>query len=220
MIFDEHGLPRDNGATDFADSARLAGLMALVGHKDMTRNKLLMYSINNGFDAVRYPFIDVAQGISWSNNPKNFTRDQLICLVAGLKKLDCPVPCIRLLASAETRKSRAQNIEDDVPGSVKKFPNGADILTPSHMNHLRICAGEKPTLLGKAWLMMDIIGSSIFTPMHEPNQLIAMCLTAGPFYVKMLRKMNKKLDEAIKEYWCGWRNEPELAQMLIDVTKQ
>lgn len=42
------------------------------------------------------------------------------------------------------------------------------------------------------------------------------CRLAGPFYVKMLRFFNPKLDLAIKEYWSKWRNEPELAQFLIE----
>lgn len=211
MIFND-GFPKDNGASDWMDSARLAGMMALFNHPDMSREKLAQYAVNDGFEAVRCPVDPTGNP---SNNPKNFTRDQLIPLIAGMSKMDLPVICIRLYAAAQDRKYRAQNIESDVPGSVKKFPDGADLLTPSHMNHLRMCAGQGSSLLGKAWLIMDIMFNGLFSPMSEPNQIMAMCKIAGPFYVKLLRKVNKKLDAAIREYWSGWRGESEFAEFLI-----
>lgn len=215
MIFNE-GFPRPSGATDWMDSACLAGLMATFDHPEMDRLTLSRYAVNDGFEAVRCPLDPTGNP---SDNPKNFTRDQLIPLVAGMSRKDLPVICLRLYDAAQRRRYRAQNTEADVPGSVKKFPNGADILTPSHMNHLRVCAGYSPTLIGRLWLMADIAFHSLFTPMNEPNQIMAMCQVAGPFYVRMLRKMNGKLDAAIREYWSGWRGEPEFAEFLIQKFK-
>jgi hypothetical protein len=212
MIF-ERGLPRDSGATDFADSARLAGLMVVFGHPGMDPALIAEYVIN-GNQGTRFPYEDPT-GNKSSNNPKSFTRDQLMCLSAGLAKAGRQDICLKLLEAAKTRNCRAQNTEADVPGSTKKFPDGADLLTPSHMNQLRICSGAKPTITGKALLILDICFNGLFTPMSEPNQLICMCVMAGPKYVKLLRKMNKRLDAAIREYWSGWRGEPELAELII-----
>jgi hypothetical protein len=83
------------------------------------------------------------------------------------------------------------------------------------MDHLRICAGEPSTLLGKLNLKIDIIFNGLFTAMREPNQLICLCMVAGPEYVRMYKKYNPKYAEAIKYYWSNWRSEPELAEIMI-----
>jgi len=216
MIFDSHGLPKDTGASDYADSSRLAGLMATFGHPVMTAELIAQYVI--GDQGVRYPYQDPTGNLS-SNNPKNFTRDQLMCLAAGLNKMRRPDLVLKLYKAAQDRWYRGQNTEADVVGSTKKFPDGADILTPAHMNHLRMCADQSPTILGRINLIVDILFNAYVNPMAEPNQIMCMCEIAGPKYVKLLRRLNKKLDAAIREYWCGWRGEPELAEMLIEKFK-
>ena len=215
MQFSSEGLPKDNGASDYADSARLAGLMVLFGHPAMEPKFLTKYLVEYWQAAVRYPNPDPYQNPSWSNNPKNFSRDQLICLTAGLKAARLPLSCGLLYLAAKERYYFCQNTEDDVPGSVKKFPNGPDILSPSHVNHLRVCSGRKPLWFGKLWLVLDIVISSKFMPLAEPNQLMAMCAVAGPWYIGFLRKMNPQLDTAIRNYWSGWRGESDFAELLI-----
>lgn len=213
MIFDSHGLPRDTGATDFADSARLAGLLATFDHPDIDSFQLASYVVN-GDQGVRYPYQDPMGNLS-SNNPKNFTRDQLLCLAAGLARLGRQDLCLKLYEAAKARNNRAQNVEADVVGSVKEFPNGADILSPSDMNHLRICAGKSGTIGGYAWLVIDIVWNSIFSRKDEPNQLMCKCKVAGNNSIKLWRLLNWQIDQAIRDYWCGWRGEPELAEFLI-----
>lgn len=213
MIFEEHGLPRDSGATDFADSARLAGLLATFDHPAMTADLIARYIVE-GDQGVRYPYLDPMGNLS-SNNPKNFTRDQLMCLASGLARLGRQDLCLKLYEAAKARNYRAQNVERDVVGSTKEFPDGADILTFSDMNHLRLCAGLSGTILGYSNLIIDILVSSTFTRKSEPNQLMCKCQTAGKLFVKMWRLLNWSIDQAIRDYWCGWRGEPELADFLI-----
>lgn len=217
MIFDSHGLPRDTGATDFADSARLAGLIATFGHPAMTADKIALYVIAD--QGVRYPFQD-PMGNPSSNNPKNFTRDQLICLAAGLKTLRRPDLALKLYRAAQDRWWRGQNTEADVVGSTKKFPNGADLLGPDVMSHLKNCADQGTTFFGNVVLVASIMFNAYVKPMSEPNKIMCLCKIAGPKYVKLLRRLNPKLDDAIREYWCSgagaWRNEPELAEFLIN----
>lgn len=73
MIFDEMGLPRDNGSTDWQDSARLAGIMVLF-----------QYPTNKDLDLSEY----VDDTGKYIRHPKeykyNFSRDQAVCLMAGL----------------------------------------------------------------------------------------------------------------------------------------
>jgi hypothetical protein len=214
MIFDSEGLPKDNGATDFMDSARLAGLMAVFSIPNAPQ---LRKYIRSDWLAVRHPTEGLREGEMPSNNPLNFTRDQLICLSAGLCYQGYQLEAKMLLREAEARGNRAQNTEADYPGTKKKFPNGADFLSPSHMSHLRRCAGFEPTFIGNLWLKMDIIFNGLFSKNDtEQNQLMCMCLIAGRPYVQMYKKWNKKWDLQTQLYWSGWRNEPEVAKQIIN----
>lgn len=216
MILDKTGLPRDNGATDFMDSARLVGLLATVNaDNQVSAQSLGRYTIDG--IAFRYPDLDSANQAS--NNPLNVTRDQIICLAAGFAKKNWHSKCVDLLNAAYSRRtfgiSRAQNTEADVVGSRKAWYNSADILSPSHMNHLRLCARQRGTTLGYLWLNIDIAFYSLFTPKEEPNQLLCMALVAGPKYVKRMRRWNRHLDTALRTYWSGWRNEAPLAEYIV-----
>ncbi len=73
MIFDNLGLPRDTGATDKQDSARLAGVMAVFKHPLAPNCR--DYLVDTGkLHYVRHP-----------EEPRyDFSRDQAVCLIAGL----------------------------------------------------------------------------------------------------------------------------------------
>jgi hypothetical protein len=208
------GLPCDNGSTDACDSSRLSGILAITNHSSITKEHLLRYLVrgkDGSLLGVRHPTED-----TWATNPNCFTRDQLLPLAAGLYRFGCFTECEELYLAALNRNCRAQNIEDNVPGSVKPWYNGPDLLMPGHMNHLRLCANRKASLFGKIWLGTEIIFNSILFPLTEPNVLISMCIVAGPKYINLLKLFNPRLKDAIREYWCGWRNESDLAQHIID----
>ncbi len=207
MLFDSFGLPKDVGATDKMDSCRLAGLMAIINH--LQAPNLSKYIIYNNL-GVRHPYEYP------SNNPNNFTRDQLLCLVAGLYKQGNINLCKKLCAAAKSRGWKAQNTEYDVQGSIKEFPNGPDWLSPSHRMILNICAGNKGNLLGYIWLFMDIIFNAVFTPMRESNQLLAVLSVVSPKWLKFYKFVTPKWKLSIRDYWGGWRKEPELAELMIN----
>jgi len=196
-----NGYPKDNGASDCMDSSRLAGLMSLVGHP-LTPN-LSGYFI--GTDPIRCPMEAKASDID------TFSRDQLICLASGLfaqgKTEICKVLYYRLL-----KKKRAPNWKND-DGTHKLF--GGDILLPHDLNHLRLCAGLSINPIGEFFLKLAIIFNSLFTPMREQNQLICMCILAGSDYVEYYKRLTPLWREALGDYWCGWRNEPELCELII-----
>lgn len=216
MFLDKTGLPRENGASDFMDSARLVGLLATINSDRQVSALNLERYIADGL-ALRYPDIDETNPAS--SNPRNVTRDQILCLAAGFNRKNWTSKCVDLLHAAYNRSSfgicRAQNVEADVVGSRKAWYNGADILSPSHMNHLKLCARHRPSTLGYIWLNFDIAIYSLFTPLAEPNQLLCMAVVAGPKYVKRMRKWNRHLDTAVRDYWSGWRAEPELAEQIV-----
>lgn len=73
MIFDDLGLPRDNGSTDWQDSARLAGIIALFQYPTNSDLYLTDY-INKDGKYIRHP----------KEYKYNFSRDQSVPLMAGL----------------------------------------------------------------------------------------------------------------------------------------
>jgi len=210
MIFGAKGLPKDNGATDYMDSARLAGLLSTFSHPAAPS---CWHYIVQG-QAVRHPDEFPA------NNPKNFTRDQLLPLIAGFYfEGGISSPARKLYEGALARGCRAQNTEADVPGSTKKFPNGADILNPFHMLVLATAAGKvNPfwALTGRLFAIFEILFNAAFTPTREPNQLLCSLMVLGPAWVRFYKHVTPKWKEALILYWTGWRNEVALASFLIE----
>lgn len=220
MIFDSNGLPKTIGETDYMDSARLVGILALFNHPiEVSAGNLNRY-VTEGI-CVRYPDVDPYNPAS--NNPKNVTRDQILCLAAGIWSWKWYNKA-RDIYNATSKRStfgikRAQNIEADVVGSVKPWYNGADLMLPSDMGHLRRCANLEATALQSLWLICEIIFHNIFTPMREPNQILCKAVVAGSFYTKLL-KLNSKLNASIRHYWAddgttSPRGEYELAEFII-----
>ena len=204
MIIDVEGLPKEIGATDKMDSSRLAGMMALCNHP-LTPD-LSKYIVLND-QGVRHPTEFPA------NNPKNFSRDQLLCLLAGLYKQGRIDICIKLHDAAKARGWWAQNIEDDVPGSTKRF---ADWLAFGNRLVLAKAAGKRGNILGYPWLVLAILFNAIFTPIKESNQLLGQLFIMGPRWMKFYKLVTPKWQQALRDYWSGWRGEPELAEMLIN----
>ncbi len=105
-------------------------------------------------------------------------------------------------------------------------PKG-EITMPSVANHIGICGGMKPTLLGNLWLWFDVLWSCFIAPMAEPCQLICM-LKKHPDkkYIRFWVNNNKLWREAIREYFFSQtpgkynRGEPELAELMIKDLEQ
>lgn len=73
--YDEYGYPKDRGAVDFQDSARLVGILQVFDHPNKLNEKILdYYSIEK--DYLRHPK---------EENIYKFSRDQWVCLAAGYK---------------------------------------------------------------------------------------------------------------------------------------
>lgn len=74
MIYDNLGLPKENGADDFEDSARLAGILTVFEiNLEIPLDRYL--SMKDSFMYIRHPI-----------SRHDFSRDQAICLVAGFVK--------------------------------------------------------------------------------------------------------------------------------------
>jgi hypothetical protein len=121
----------------------------------------------------------------------DFSRDQAICLVAGFYKKD-----MKHLVNT-------------------KSITGKDFLSPSVRGHILRCQGKEANWFQNLWLRADILFHAKATPISEPNQLICMMMVAGPEYVRLWKRFNPKWEKSVRDYWCGWRCEPELHTKII-----
>lgn len=74
MIFDSLGLPKDNGASDLQDSARLAGILTVFEWPRVV-------AVSRYFDQEKRIFVRHP-----NERIYDFSRDQAICLMAGFYK--------------------------------------------------------------------------------------------------------------------------------------
>lgn len=186
--WDSLGLPKDVGASDFLDSARLAGMLSLVDPQNLI--DLSLYT--NGISYVRHPNADPFD--------PPMSRDQAVPLLAGMW-------------------AKKQSIMVDP----NYQPPNKDYISPSVRGHFNRCAGKGSNVIEDLWLVADILWSAYVRPLDEPNQLIAMLIVAGPWYLKLWTMLNKQWEKSILDYWSendgAWRQEPGLANDLIRVIK-
>jgi hypothetical protein len=173
MKFDNLGLPQDNGSTDLQDSSRLAGLMTVVEWPQ--RVELINYCDISKMIYLRHP----------NEYKYDFSRDQLVCLLAGLRK------------------------QQRNPFWLTFKANGKDFIPPS-VNGLRTL---KPNWFQRLWAKADVIFHALVMPLEEPNQVI--CIADAYGLLSLWAKLNPKWRESVRLYWCDWRNEPELAEHII-----
>lgn len=203
-------LPCDNGSTDSLDSARLAGMMAISGHVSAPLCSRYLIRQEGKLFGVRHP----TDFFNKANDPRIFSRDQTICLAAGLLIQKATQEIGELVNRIKEANNRAQNWME-MDGKAK--PYGGDIILPHVIQALEMAAGLRSELsiLGKLMLKADILVNAWFTPTREPNQLIALCFMAGPEYLQFYKKHTKSWRDAIQDYWeDSFRNEATVAATL------
>ena len=210
MKFDNLGLPQVNGASDLQDSAALAGIMTVfewpqkidlrqytapvetIIYRDKITDRLgQQESFKNINMYVRHP----------AQYKYNFSRDQAICLMAGMS--------VQLI-------DRNFWINPN-------FITGVDWLSPAVKGHIERCKGLKSSWFQDLWFWADLYFSAKFKPMDELNQLFCMMMIADSKFIRWYCNANPHWPQAIKNYWCendgSWRNEPELAALMIEKIK-
>lgn len=209
-IIVQHDIYAPEVRGDGGDSANRTGLMALCeSQPDMD----VIHMFEQVGLGMRHPTQE-----PW-NNTGNFTRDQLTCLVAGLARSGRDAACKRLLKSHQERGWRCQNVDKDVPGSRKKWPDGPDWLAPDLRLHLRLCAGvdSRYYFVGWATLAASLVYNTKIKPEGEQLQFICQVVIAGPEWVKRYKRMHSNYKKAVTDYFCGWRDQPEIAEALINL---
>lgn len=220
---DDYIVCASNG--DGGDSANRAGLLALFGYEEDLPEYEAFYKTGV---LVRHP-----RQYPW-NNPKNFSRDQLIPFVAGLKTQGNIKLARRVFWSRAKCFFFAQNTERDVPGSTKyPYPHTfvnyegqtetrkfdfADPLLPDAIWHLILCAELYPLyffgLIGYPMLILAIISHCKLNKSDDEGQIISQCVVAGKPFVALYKWLKPDWKEALDRYWGGWRNMQEMANLI------
>lgn len=221
IVRDEHDVivqhrPSDpsygKGGGDGGDSSRSSGIMATFGSKRDMGNLYFVHSTSRGF--VRH----LHQ--SPHNDPSNFSRDQLIPLLSGFKA------SIENIEST-TNYGYLQIIKDLLydrfsKSTFKYFPifglcQNKDLLAPDTIWHWIVCGKFKWLYwyapLGYLWQILHILYMTKIAPEREQNQTICMAYSSG--LIKLWMCLHPNWEQSIKDYWCGWRNQCELADFII-----
>lgn len=219
---------------DGMDTARAHGIWYLFqkrGSTNAIRSTVLFVKPDG--NCVRHPLASMAP----ANNPKNFTRDQLICLTAGLFAKNHFSYCRAIFWAHFRRFFFCQNIERDWPGSTKypwphKMKNGdkadngkwrmfdfCDPLLPHHIGHLIRCAKLYSLFwflpFSNIFLWLSCVFNDSDRLNNEQNQLQCMVKVAGPYWVWLYKKYNPSWRIQTLYYWSDQRNTPYISDMII-----
>lgn len=186
-----NGYPVDTNASDCMDSARLAGMMAMCRMESAP--DCSDYLDYEGLGR-RHPNPPIEEFKSFGT--QYFSRDQMICLAAGLKAQG--IRPVGMYEYVIEHGNTAQNhIEDD--GSEKRF--GGDYCLPHVVGALAIAAGvqDRLTFIQRCFLFADVIANALFSPMREQNQIIALCYITG--FLGLYKRLTPKYKDANLKYW-------------------
>jgi hypothetical protein len=210
---------------DGGDTCRAEGILAVFG-----RQNKLIFCQKDGY-GVRHPYQE-----PW-DNPKNFTRDQEICRMAGLYKINTPESRRQARITLWKYAKRlffANNFERDKVGS-KKYPyrhtfindkgisetrnfDFADLLMPHHIFFIILCSRVYClypfAIIGWPFFLVDCLfnGKDLDS---EQNQKICMLSVYGKFFKWVYFKRNKLWVKQIEYYWETRRKDFVMAEIII-----
>lgn len=197
MILNELGYPKPTGASDWEDSSHLAGILAVTeclgpffeedGQRVFDQAISCKKYVMAGHDGYYY--------VRVFGSKYNFSRDQFICLAAGLYK-----------------QGLGQYVDFD-------YVTGNDVMPPSVRGMVAIIKGGQASWFQKLWFKAELLFHALHDPTGEPFQIMAMCEVYGTDFYKLWTGLNPLWRDAINRYFCegdgAWRNEPELAAHAI-----
>lgn len=214
---DSNGYPLDQ-TLDGGDSCVRAGILSMC--REQYRSHHYVFEKQG----MRHP-----SQVPW-NNRKNFSRDQLLLLLAGNIPTGFTHYNKDLFYSHLKRFFFAQNFERDHVGTTKKpwphkvdgkwrYFDFADPLLPNHIGCLiiagRIVWAYPALVLCYPWHLLSIYLHSLGKH-HEENQMIAECYIYGT--LRLYRSWHKNWLSISREYWAK-RNEIEYHNMLVKLVE-
>lgn len=210
---------------DGGDSANRSGLARLCGSLE----ELHEFEVDGL--CMRHPFQK-----PWDNF-RNFSRDQLLPLIAGFHEddeLEGYLASKRIFWSHVRRLLFCQNFQRDIPGSWKyPWPNTfindkgesekvlfdfADPLLPDHIWHLILCARIYWLygfgIIGIPWLCGALYLHCRFDKSNDEGQIISQCIIAGPWFVKKYKQWKPDWKDSLNQYWNIRRQIPEMSDLI------
>ncbi|PWU21883.1 MAG: hypothetical protein C5B49_01910 [Bdellovibrio sp.] len=175
---------------------------------------LSQYEIQPGL-LCRHPKQDAS-----TSNPWNYTRDQLLPMIAGLHKQGHIDVVRRVFWSHAKRCFFCQNFEEGLPGTTKRFPDFADPLAPNHIGAL-ILAGNFWYLYWFLPIACLFLVLDLFIRNHnEQNQTVAVCYLYGQWAMRLYRWARPDWVRLNQVYWND-QMQPEYTFLIMDlVTKE
>jgi hypothetical protein len=215
--------PKDQYADDYMDSARLMGLICVFG--PVVYSGIYNYHIGNGV-LIRCPIDEQKE-----SNFKNFSRDQLICLIAGLTVGGAIYTARSVFYAHRKRWFFCQNTERDERNTKKKpYPHfyiddqgykrftlfdWADPLMPSDIAHMYLCAKFENRFcnsIARVIVGFGIVWHAILNRNHENNQIICKAKVAG--LMGFFKKTNPYWKRVLFEYWVTDRRDNEVYDII------
>lgn len=192
----------DPSYMDGGDSARSTGIMALCENYEDRVHLQLFFKFET-CDPVRHPYQKPY------NDPKEMSRDQLICLSAGCYEPTSTVASRSLAKWYDSRKSWFLN---------------NDLLSPSHWFHIYCCChvdrnADLRTILFRyisaVFLLADILWSTKIKPNAEQNQIQCMVIVRGKWWLNLYCKLHPDWKKSVRDYFDSWRDQHEIGEALI-----
>ena len=248
MIYiDKLSYPVEQGG-DGGDSSMRLGMLLLCKYPVMCN--VNNYEIEPGY-LRRYPYagqacelpglgkVQVTDQDRW-NNKWNFSRDQLIALIAGLNSIGRHDIIRRVFYKHMFRLFLCQNFQharvgtwkypwphktgwlhkDPMTGEAKEEIvafSMADILLPQQIWCLIKGAKFYPLypfyFIALPFYVLDLLIHTYVTKHYEENQFIAQSSFYGKWALRLYRKLKKNWHIVNRQYWFS-RNEVEYADML------
>lgn len=216
---DQHGIicqhnPADATYMDGGDSSHRTGIMATCGSE---QDQALIWSfINLEGEGCRHPHQ------RYYCDPRSWTRDQLIPTMAALRAGNYMIDAKKVFMSHLKRGFLCQN-KLNIHLEPKAWYD-RDILSPSHIGHLILCAKVYPLypflIFSWMWMLLDLIWTTKVTPTKESNQPIMMFLTAGKLWIKAFNWLQPDWRDTVRAYWGGWRDQSEIGETLIKTIEE
>ncbi len=206
MQHDIYGKDKPSGG----DSASRTGIMALCG-SELDRKLLPLFNNGKGV-CVRHPTEPD------SCDPRNFTRDQLLCYVAGLWSANDKIyikDARKILIAHLLRFGFCQNTHELHTKKAKLAP--PDWLHPGNIWHLILCS--------RAWYLywffpigivcqfIDILWHCYVDSDQELNQIF--CVTSVSGLLPFLVWLHPGFSTNMRRYWCNWRDQKEIYENIL-----
>lgn len=189
------------------DSSRTTGMLALCG---------------SGIDQMCLPLFEVPKNSGLLTRHPDyydtqcFTRDQLLCFMAGVWRAQMRPLAKRIFWTHAKRLFFCQNQLEQFTRKDKGW-FGRDPLGPQHIGMLILCARiywlYPFLLIAFPVMLLDIIWATKVRPDMEQNQIIAMCFVYDLIWLYTF--LHPTWAQEVRKYWSNWRQMPEVADLLI-----